>query len=105
MTKVELKIVGHPSPDSIQSKLNFFTVKGQDVVMHSALDESAPLNDHLVWMWGHLQGQRRVLKRITDEGAKLVCICKALKGDIHLLPNAAEMLYLLKIELKIQTCP
>jgi hypothetical protein len=102
MTTVSLRIVGHPAPEAAQSKLRMSMLEGKDVVIPSRLQADAPLNDHLVWLWGLLKHERRTLKRVTAEGAKLICHAKVPGGPITLKPNGAELLHLLEAELRVE---
>ena len=103
MTTVALKILGHPSPETVQSRLGFFKVQDQSLVFRSFLDAEASLNDHLVWFWGKLKHQRRLLKRVATEGGTLKCFAQVPSGSVHLLPNGAEMLHLLGAELIVES--
>ena len=97
-----MKLIGHPSPDAVQARLPFAKVEGKDVVIRSPLGVEVSLNDHLIWFWGHLNGQRRLLQRITADGANLIFSCHVPRGTIRLLPNTAEMLHLLEAELCLE---
>ena len=103
MTTASLVITGHNHPESVQSKLKFSALHGRDVIIRSALGTDASLNEHLVWLWGLVKHERRVLKKVAAEGARIVCSCRVPKGEIRLLPNAAEMLHLLGAELILDT--
>ncbi|MDE2598506.1 MAG: hypothetical protein KGL40_02670 [Rhodocyclaceae bacterium] len=103
MTKVALKVINAGAyAEVVREKLPFSSVENGIVVMRSQLDASAPLNDHLVWLWGLVQHQRRVLKTAVESGAQIVCECSAQKGSVHVLPNGAEMLHLLGAELSVE---
>jgi hypothetical protein len=102
MTTVSLRIVGHPAPDAAQSKLRMSMLEGKDIVIPSRLGSEASLNDHLVWLWGILKHERRTLKRVAADGAKLVCLAKVSGGPITVKPNGAELLHLLEAELRIE---
>lgn len=102
MTTVTMRLIGHPSPGAVQAWLPFAKVDGKDVVIRSPLGVDASLNDHLIWFWGHLNSHRRLLKRITADGANLIFSCQVPRGSIRLLPNAAEMLHLLGAELCLE---
>ncbi len=69
------------------------------IVLVSQLAPESPLNDHLVWLWGMLQNERRFLKSAASAGASLTFECKGIKGPIRLLPNGAEAIHLLGAEL------
>ncbi|XZG69538.1 hypothetical protein ACTSKR_12880 [Chitinibacteraceae bacterium HSL-7] len=100
MTTVAFKIINAGSYLSVVSgKLPFSSIENGVLVMRSRLDASAPLNDHLVWLWGFLQHERRVLKTAVAGGATLICECSTSKGGIRILPNGAELLHLLGAEL------
>ncbi len=77
--------------------------EGRDLVVESALPATAPLNDHLVWLWGMLKHERRYLKSLQNEGANFEIQVPADRKRIQIKPNAAEMLHLLGITLTIGT--
>lgn len=103
MTKASVVIAGLPErAEMIRSKLPFASVKQGKVLLKSQLESDLPLNDHLVWLWGMLKHQRRFLKTIQTEGAKLVCECETKKGSLSIKPNGAQMLHLLDMELVLE---
>jgi hypothetical protein len=71
------------------------------VVLKSQLDPKASLNDHLVWLWGIVQGERRYLKSLQAEGALISVNASGTVEPIELKPNGAEMLHLLGATLVI----
>jgi hypothetical protein len=102
MKKVSLRISHLPNPGSATRKhLPYSHLDGKDIVFDSALPEDAPLNDHLVWMWGSLKANRRYLKSLQAEGAVFTISAPATRRPIELKPNGAEMLHLLGITLVI----
>ena len=104
MTKAEVRVSGLPNrKESIRERLPGAVAEQGEVVMRSPLEPSSPLNEHLVWLWGKLKHQRRFLKNLRQEGGKLTCRCKVPKGEVSLLPNAAEMLHLLEMELVFES--
>jgi hypothetical protein len=103
MTKVVLKILNAGSSTSVlKGRLPFSSVENGEIIVHSQLGQSTPLNDHLVWLWGFLKHERRVLKTAVEGGAKIICECSASKGSIRVLPNGAELLHLLGAELWLE---
>jgi len=103
MTNVTLKVIGAgPYASVVAEKLPFATLENGEVVMRSRLDSDAPLNDHLVWLWGFLKHERRAFKTAIEGGAKVVCECSSSKGCIRVLPNGAELLHLLGAELVLE---
>jgi hypothetical protein len=103
MARAEVRLIGvSDRKESIREQFNNAVFERGDIVIHSALESSEPLNEHLVWLWTSLQGKRRFLKNLQQCGGKLVCHCKVSKGSIHLRPNAAEMLHLLDMELVLE---
>ncbi len=100
MTTAEVRVSGLSSrKDSIREQLPCAVIEHGDVVVRSPLEPSKPLNEHLVWLWGMLKHERRFLKNLQQEGGRLTCECRVPKGVVKLLPNAAEMLHLLEMEL------
>ena len=103
MTVVEVVISGLSArAELIRSKLAFSVIKRGDVVIRSQLAPEIPLNEHLVWLWGVLKHERRFIKTLQDEGGTLLCMCKVPKGKASILPNGAEMLHLLNMELLLE---
>src|SRR5690349_440099 len=96
MTRVALRISGAgPYAETLRSKLPFSKVENGSVVVRSELAPGMPLNEHLVWLWGIVKHERRVLKTAVASGASISCECVVSKGSVQLLPNGAEMLHLL----------
>jgi len=103
MTRVELRVHNAGAhAETVRGKLPFAILEKGAVVVRSQLGPEVPLNDHLVWLWGMLQHERRVLKSATSAGARIVCECVVPRGPITVMPNGAEMLHLLGVELLLQ---
>ena len=102
MVEVILRISNLPNAAAAHRKtLAFASVVGNEVVLKSQLDSSAPLNEHLVWIWGMVQGERRYLKSLRSEGATISIQAKGVAQPIELKPNGAEMLHILGATLMI----
>src|SRR5580692_1708887 len=103
MDKVALRISRLPDASASASRkhLPASRIDGHDLVVESALPPTAPLNDHLVWLWGMLKHERRYLKSLQSEGAHFEIQIPAESGIIQVKPNGAEMLHLLGITLTI----
>ena len=57
MARVVFLITNLPNKVSATTKrLAFAAIEGTSVKIESQLPEDSPLNDHLVWLWGVLQG-------------------------------------------------
>ena len=96
MTSAVLRISGAGTyAQVVQSKLPFSTLEAGEVVLRSRLGTDAPLNEHLVSLWGFAKNERRVLKSSVASGATITCECVVPKGAVRISPNAAEMLHLL----------
>ncbi len=103
MSSVEILFEGVTNrKDAICSKLPFTSIEKGNVVIRSQLDKNSSINEHLVWLWGMLNGERRFIKSLQQEGAKLVCYCRASKGKHRIQPNGSEMLHLLNLELVLE---
>jgi len=104
MTQVVFRVLDAGAyAEIVNSKLPFSMIENAEVVIRSPLGSQEPLNDHLVWFWGQIQPARRVLKTAAANGARLVCECRVSNGPICLLPNGAEFLDLVGVELMIKT--
>jgi hypothetical protein len=100
MTQVALKVENTGSyGDVVQSRLAFSRMEDGIVVIRSQLAETEPLNEHLVWLWGIVKHERRVLQSAVAAGARIVCECTVPKGKIRLRANGAELIHLLGAEL------
>ncbi len=104
MTRVTFRISNVANRSQVvQERLPFATLDEQDVVIRSQVDEACPVNEHIVWLWGMLRHERRFLKNLKQNGAKLTCQCYTNERKLALLPNGAEMLHLLGCDLLVDT--
>jgi hypothetical protein len=102
MKKVALRISRLPNEAAgLRKRLPFTVVGGQQLVLESALPPDAPLNDHLVWIWGLLKLERRYLKSLQSEGARFTVVAPFRSGGVEIQPNGAELLHLLGVTLTI----
>ena len=72
MGRAALRISALPDVAAAASRkrLAFARIEGNDLVIDSGLPPEAPLNDHLVALWGHLKHERRYLKSLQGDGAE-----------------------------------
>ena len=103
MTKVIFRASNLGSyAQSIQSSLPCSRLADGEVTITSPLDSTHTVNDHIVWIYGVLKHQKRLLKTSVSNGARLLCECFVTKGEISISPNAAEFLHLFQIELVLK---
>lgn len=103
MTRVAFKVIGAGAyAKMVHTKLPYSSIEDGVVVVWSRLESTALLNEHLVWLWGMVQPERRVLKTAVAGGARIVCECIVPRGRVQILPNGAEMLHLLGAELLLE---
>lgn len=103
MTTVALKVLDAGTySETVRAKLPFATIENGVVVVRSQLGAHESLNAHLVWLWGMLKHERRILKSAVAGGARIVCECVVPKGPVQVLPNGAELLHLLGAELLVE---
>jgi hypothetical protein len=99
---VLLRITRVPSTaDATRKRLPFAMTQGTDIVLKSQLGPEASLNDHLVWLWGMLNNERRFLKFLISQGAELTVTASGSGGPFVVRPNGAELLHLLGVTLVI----
>jgi hypothetical protein len=55
----------------VRKSLPFAKVSSDAIAIVSQLDSNATVNEHLVWLWGMLNLERRYLKSLQSEGAGL----------------------------------
>jgi hypothetical protein len=103
MANAILRITGASAHfEPLRARLPTVILDRGDIVVRSALSDAASLNEHLVWLWGMLNHERRMLKRLQAGGAHFSCVASVGKEPIRLLPNGAEMLHLLQCELIVE---
>lgn len=78
-----------------RKQLPFAIIAGSDIVLRSQLSPDAPLDVHLVWLWGMLQNERRFLKSLVSEDALVTVYVTRHVGAIEIKASGAEMLHLL----------
>jgi len=86
---------------TISQLLPFAVAENQECLLRSPLAENATLNDHLVWLWGTLDLNRRKLKSLQADGACLIFKARGFRGDLEIDPNGAMPLHLLNASLRI----
>jgi hypothetical protein len=102
MVDVTLRITKIPSAaDARRKRLPFAELENGEVVIRSRLSPDAPLNEHLVWLWGLLQNERRYLKSLQAQGAEIAVHARGVRGPVEVKPNGAEMLHILGVTLVI----
>lgn len=100
--KVAFEINSLPnSAAGVRKSLPFATVRSNGITIVSQLDSNATVNEHLVWLWGILNLERRYLKSLQSEGAALSVRVSGARLPIEIQPNGAEMLHLLNATLLI----
>jgi hypothetical protein len=101
MTTATFVITGASNP-GLRAQFPSAVAEAGRLLVQSQLSPEASLNEHLVWLWGMLNHNRRALKRFQAEGAEFKCLCRVKKGPISVQPNGAEMLHLLGCELVVE---
>lgn len=96
MGSVSLQIDGLPNTASgTRKQLPFAEISEGTLVIKSQLGSNAPLNDHLVWLWGLLKHERRYLKSLQSEGGTIMVQAVGFRLPVEIRPNGAELLHLL----------
>jgi hypothetical protein len=85
----------------VRKTLPFAKVSSDGIAIVSKLESNSTVNEHLVWLWGVLNLERRYLKSLQSEGAALSVRVSGARLPIELRPNGAEMLHLLNATLLI----
>src|SRR5262245_46134349 len=102
MVDVALRITKIPSTaDAVRKQLPFAELDNGELVIQSRLSPDTALNEHLVWLWGLLQNERRYLKSLQAQGAEIAVHARGFRGPFEVKPNGAEMLHLLGVTLVI----
>lgn len=103
MPSVSLRITDLPSEAMAKRKsLPFAKIESASIVIESQVPSDKPLNEHLVWLWGMLQHERRHLKTLQAEGAQITVRVLGARRPIEIESNGAEMLHLLGATLRLE---
>jgi hypothetical protein len=99
---VVFEIAGLPNPAAgVRKSPPYAKVSSDGITIVSQLGPNATVNEHLVWLWGMLQHERRYLKSLQSEGAAVSVRVHGAGLPIEVRPNGAEMLHLLNATLFI----
>ena len=102
MVDVALRITKIPSAaDASRKQLPFGELDNGELVIRSRLSPDTALNEHLVWLWGLLQNERRYLKSLQAQGAEIYVHARVFSRPVEVKPNGAEMLHILGVTLVI----
>jgi hypothetical protein len=79
----------------------WFKSEGDDLVFRSALPDTVDVNEHLKWFDGLLQFDRKILRRIDEQGANMVIRILTDSPSFKLSPEAVLLAHRLHLPIEI----
>lgn len=94
LAPVEIRI-GCPGPLSrdIASRVSFFKPDGNDLVFPSWLAADKPIDEHLKWLYGMLQHERKFFRRLEASGVSIVVFIRSQNRELSLTPEALLLMH------------
>ena len=77
----------------------------QDFVFQSRLDLGAELSDHLKWLHGILQFERKWLRQLQEAGVEIVCRIRVRARELVIEPEALLLMHQLHLRTEIEFRP
>jgi hypothetical protein len=92
---VEVRIISPgPRASSITAeRASWFVPDGADLVLQSRLEEETPVSDHLKWLQGVLQFQRKHLRNLQEDGVDMVCRIRVRCRTFSIEPEALLLMH------------
>lgn len=97
---VEVRIV-KPGPRASVFTPVGFVHDGEDLVFRSRLEPDVSVSDHLKWMHGVLQWERKRWRKLQEEGVKMVCQIRAKERTVTIEPEALLLMHQLHLQMEI----
>jgi hypothetical protein len=104
---VEVRIIS-PGPRACSitaERASWFVSDGADLVIQSRLEQDTPVSDHLKWLQGILQFQRRQLRTLQEDGVDMVCRIRVRCRNFAIEPEALLLMHQCHLRTEISFNP
>lgn len=83
----------------------WFVPDGQDFVFTSKLPEDSSVSEHLKWLHGMLQFQRKRLRQLQENGVATVCRIRIRARSLEIEPEALLLMHQCHLRTEISFNP
>ena len=83
----------------------FFRSEGRDFVFRSALGAGHTISEHMIWLHGMLQFERKKIRQAQEAGAEIVIRIYLESREVALSPQAILLAHLLQLPTEISFIP
>ena len=104
---VEVRIIS-PGPRACSitaERASWFVSDGADLVIQSRLEQDTPVSDHLKWLYGVLQFQRKQLRTLQEDGVDMVCRIRVRCRIFSIEPEALLLMHQCHLRTEISFSP
>ena len=92
---VEVRVI-NPGPRAsslAEANQTWFKADGDDFVCDSRLDPTASVSDHLKWLHGVFQFERKKLRKLQEDGVEMVCRIRLKTRTLSIEPEALLLIH------------
>jgi hypothetical protein len=83
----------------------WFVPDGEDLVFRSRLPDGASVSEHLKWLHGMLQFQRKHLRQLQEDGVNMVCRIGVRGRSLLIEPEALLLMHHCHLRTEISFSP
>jgi hypothetical protein len=82
-----------------------FVPDGEDFVFQSRLQPDVSVSEHLKWLHGMLQFERKKLRKLQEDGVDMVCCIRLRERSLTIEPEALLLMHQLHLRTEISFNP
>jgi hypothetical protein len=101
---VELRVV-KAGPRASSFATAGFTPDGEDFVFQSRLEPTDSVSEHLKWLHGIFQFERRRLRKLQEDGVDMVCRIRVRGRTVSIEPEALLLMHKCHLRTEISFNP
>jgi hypothetical protein len=104
---VEVRIISPgPRASSFTAEgQTWFVADGADLVFQSRLEQDVPVSDHLKWLHGMLEFQRKQMRTLQEDGVDMVCRIRVRGRTVSIEPEALLLMHQCHLRTEISFNP
>jgi hypothetical protein len=104
---VEVRVIkpGMQASSFTGSGQTWFTPDGEDFVFASRLEPTASVSEHLKWLHGMLQFERKRLRQLQEDGVDMFCSIRVRARTLSIEPEALLLMHQCHLRTEISFNP
>ena len=104
---VEVRVIkpGVRASSFTTARQTWFVADGEDFVFPSRLDPTASVSEHLKWLHGMLQFERKRLRQLQEDGVDMVCSIRVRGRTLSVEPEALLLMHQCRLRTEISFNP